>query len=98
MKIALISDMHSNIYAFKAVLKELERESPDLTVFLGDLVYNGLYPRECLLNDQKGKGRKFIVTDWRCANLLSSKFWPSIGFRPTAHRLVRRIDPVILDD
>jgi putative phosphoesterase len=48
MKIALISDIHSNVYAFEAVLREIHTHSVDLTVFLGDLVYGGLYPRECL--------------------------------------------------
>lgn len=47
--------------------------------------------------DQKAKGREYIVTDWRCANLLSSRFWPKTGFEPVAHRLVRRIDPYILE-
>ncbi len=31
-------------------------------------------------------------TDWRVTNLLSSRFWPRQGFRPTAYRLSRRID------
>lgn len=48
MKIALISDIHGNVYAFEAVLRDIHRHSVDLTVFLGDLVYGGLYPRECL--------------------------------------------------
>jgi len=48
MKIALISDIHSNIYAFEAVLGDLKTQSVDLTVFLGDIVYGGIYPRECL--------------------------------------------------
>lgn len=48
MKIALIADIHSNLYAFDAVLKELGKESADLTISLGDIVYGGIYPRECL--------------------------------------------------
>jgi predicted phosphodiesterase len=48
MKIALISDIHSNLFAFDAVLKDLSLQSVDLTIFLGDLVYGGIYPRECL--------------------------------------------------
>jgi GNAT superfamily N-acetyltransferase len=31
------------------------------------------------------------VTDWRSANLLSARFWPNRGFRPTAYRLYRSI-------
>lgn len=32
------------------------------------------------------------LTDWRTTNLLSSRFWPHLGFRPIAYRLERRID------
>lgn len=48
MKIALISDIHSNVFAFEAVVGDIKAQSVDLTVFLGDLVYGGLYPRACL--------------------------------------------------
>ena len=44
---------------------------------------------------QKKRGFNYAVTDWRCANLLSSSFWKKIGFLPVAHRLIRRIDPLI---
>lgn len=47
------------------------------------------------LSEQKKRGFDFAVTDWRCANLLSSAFWRKIGFIPVAHRLIRRIDPLI---
>jgi ribosomal protein S18 acetylase RimI-like enzyme len=38
------------------------------------------------------RGYRFCETDWRSTNLLSSRFWPRIGFRPAFDRLVRRID------
>jgi hypothetical protein len=47
------------------------------------------------LSEQKKRGFNFAVTDWRCANLLSSTFWGKIGFIPVAHRLIRWIDPLI---
>jgi GNAT superfamily N-acetyltransferase len=37
-------------------------------------------------------GSQVCLADWRSANLLASRFWPSQGFRPTAYRLARRID------
>jgi GNAT superfamily N-acetyltransferase len=37
------------------------------------------------------QGYTACVTDWRAANLLSARFWPSRGFRPTAYRLYRSI-------
>jgi GNAT superfamily N-acetyltransferase len=36
-------------------------------------------------------GYSICVTDWRAANLLSARFWPNRGFRPTAYRLYRSI-------
>jgi ribosomal protein S18 acetylase RimI-like enzyme len=34
-------------------------------------------------------GHDAVTTDWRVPNLLSSRFWPARGFRPTFHRLHR---------
>lgn len=48
MKIALISDIHGNLYALEAVLKDMKKQRVGLTVFLGDLVYGGVYPSECV--------------------------------------------------
>ena len=35
--------------------------------------------------------REWVVTDWRMTNLLSSRAWPRLGFRPTYYRLHRAI-------
>lgn len=48
MRIALISDIHGNLYALEAVLKDLKKQHVGLTVFLGDLVHGGIYPSECV--------------------------------------------------
>ncbi|MBA2461865.1 MAG: GNAT family N-acetyltransferase [Actinobacteria bacterium] len=37
------------------------------------------------------RGHETMVTDWRVTNLLSSRFWPRRGFRPTFLRLYRHI-------
>lgn len=37
-------------------------------------------------------GYPTVVTDWRVANLLASRFWPARGFRPTFHRLHRVLE------
>lgn len=34
-------------------------------------------------------GFRSVVTDWRATNLLSSRTWPRLGFRPTFLRLHR---------
>lgn len=44
------------------------------------------------LADMKAAGQRWIETDWRSTNLLSTRFWPRQGFRPLVYRLVRRID------
>jgi GNAT superfamily N-acetyltransferase len=37
------------------------------------------------------EGFRALVTDWRVTNLLSSRFWPRRGFRPSVLRLYRSI-------
>jgi GNAT superfamily N-acetyltransferase len=37
------------------------------------------------------QGYRSCITDWRSANLLAARFWPSMGFEPTAYRLFRSI-------
>jgi GNAT superfamily N-acetyltransferase len=36
-------------------------------------------------------GYRAAVTDWRATNLLSSRAWPRLGFRPAFHRLHRLV-------
>jgi len=39
------------------------------------------------------RGYTTAVTDWRTANLSSSRFWPKCGFTPYLYRFVRRFHP-----
>jgi hypothetical protein len=39
----------------------------------------------------RAHGFEVMVTDWRVTNLLSSRFWPQRGFRPTFFRLHRTL-------
>ncbi|MBQ8138245.1 MAG: metallophosphoesterase [Lachnospiraceae bacterium] len=48
MKIGVISDIHSNIIAFKECVKYLEKEGCDEYLFLGDYVSDTPYARETL--------------------------------------------------
>jgi len=48
MRIALLSDVHANIDALRAVLADLDRRQVDVRVCLGDSVGYGPEPRECL--------------------------------------------------
>lgn len=46
MKIALISDIHANVIALRAVLADIERLGVDRICNLGDILYGPLWPRE----------------------------------------------------
>ncbi len=47
MRIAVISDIHSNLQALEAVLAQIDEASPDEIWCLGDLVGYGPRPNEC---------------------------------------------------
>jgi diadenosine tetraphosphatase ApaH/serine/threonine PP2A family protein phosphatase len=47
VRIAVISDIHANLVALEAVLRELEHERPDAIWCLGDVVGYGPRPVEC---------------------------------------------------
>jgi predicted phosphodiesterase len=48
MKLAIISDIHANIEALKAVLQEIARIRVDEVVCLGDIVGYNVNPAECI--------------------------------------------------
>jgi predicted phosphodiesterase len=47
VRVAVISDVHANLYALEAVLGEIDREPPDALWCLGDIVGYGPRPNEC---------------------------------------------------
>jgi diadenosine tetraphosphatase ApaH/serine/threonine PP2A family protein phosphatase len=47
MRAAVVSDIHSNLHALKAVLAAIDSEAPDELWCLGDLVGYGPRPNEC---------------------------------------------------
>jgi predicted phosphodiesterase len=47
MRVAVVSDIHSNLHALEAVLAELDRDPPDELWCLGDIVGYGPRPNEC---------------------------------------------------
>ncbi|MFD2178251.1 metallophosphoesterase family protein [Veronia pacifica] len=46
MKIAAISDVHSNVYALRAVLDDIRKQGSDIVVNLGDILYGPIAPRD----------------------------------------------------
>ena len=47
-KIAIISDIHSNLEALKTVLKDIKKRNIDEIICLGDIVSKGINTKECL--------------------------------------------------
>lgn len=45
-KVAIISDIHSNIYALKAVVEDAEKKGYDTFINLGDIFYGPIAPRK----------------------------------------------------
>ncbi|GAA0818248.1 metallophosphoesterase family protein [Colwellia asteriadis] len=45
MKIAVLSDIHSNVFALDAVIKDLTKHSVDLKANLGDILYGPVAPK-----------------------------------------------------
>lgn len=48
MRVAIYSDVHSNIEAFQAVINDIDRQNVDQKLFLGDIVGYGPNPNECI--------------------------------------------------
>ena len=48
MRVAVYSDIHSNLEAFQAVLNDIDRQNVDQKLFLGDIVGYGPSPNECI--------------------------------------------------
>ncbi len=48
MKIAIISDIHGNLEALKATLKDIEKRKADKIICLGDIIAKGVHSKECI--------------------------------------------------
>ncbi len=73
---AVISDVHANLEALEAVLKELEREKVDKIFFLGDAVGYGPNPNECIeLLKQKADIMIAGNHDWAAAGTADSGYF-----------------------
>ena len=45
MKIAILSDIHSNVYALEAVISDAQSRAIDLMINLGDILYGPIAPK-----------------------------------------------------
>ena len=76
MRIAIYSDIHSNMEAFEAVLKDIKRENVDKKVFLGDIVGYGPEPNECI--ELLKKNADLILAgnhDWAAVGLTDHSYF-----------------------
>ena len=48
MKIAIISDIHSNLEALKATLHDIKSRNVDKIICLGDMIAKGVHPKQCI--------------------------------------------------
>jgi len=48
LKVALLADIHGNIYALKKVIDEIIKKSPDFCIFVGDLCGYYYYTENCI--------------------------------------------------
>lgn len=44
----MISDIHGNLEALKATLKDIEKRNADKIICLGDIIAKGVHPKECV--------------------------------------------------
>ena len=61
MRIAVISDVHSNVYALRAAIEKLNVYKPDKIVFTGDLVGVGVFPEETVSLAREQQNAVFVV-------------------------------------
>jgi len=64
MKLALISDIHGNLFAFDAVLEDIRQRKIEHILCMGDVVANGPQPHEALARLHKAKR----FEDWDAMN------------------------------
>lgn len=48
MRLAVLGDMHGNAVALQEVLNDMKTQSPDAVICLGDIVFRGPQPSECI--------------------------------------------------
>jgi predicted phosphodiesterase len=84
MRYGIFADIHSNLEAFKAVLKVLNREKVDKYLCAGDVVGYGANPQECI---DKIKEENITTVagnhDWGAVELFSKNY-----FNPAAYEAI----------
>lgn len=70
MKVAIISDIHANLEALNATIKDIKKRNVDKIICLGDTIAKGIHPEECIEIIRKNCD---IVLRGNCDRHFSSK-------------------------
>ena len=91
MKLAVLGDIHGNITALDAALKEIKRSKPDRVLVTGDLVLNGPRPAEVVERVKVLEADGALVvqgnTDVAVADFDFAAAFPWLESVPEAHRV-----------
>lgn len=80
MQLAIISDIHSNLEAFKAVLKDIKKRKIKKIYCAGDIVGYGANPEECIDLIKENKITSVMGNhDLCCANLQKIEWFNEYG-------------------
>ncbi|HWI62636.1 MAG TPA: metallophosphoesterase family protein [Symbiobacteriaceae bacterium] len=82
MRLAAISDIHSNAVAFQAVIDDLRRQSPDMVLCLGDIVMRG--PQPALAVDMLRSLRPLATVRGNFDHRFTR--WPTPDWTPTTYK------------
>ena len=98
MRIAIISDIHANVIAFKTIIKHMQSQKVDKIIFLGDLVMCGPHPKEVLSEMKQLSPLIWIkgnTDNW--LNEIGSEFKPKTKSEDYLNELfkyaIKRLDP-----
>ena len=80
LKYAILSDIHGNLEAFQAVLKDIDTEGIQEIIFLGDIVGYGANPKECIdLLQEKSQAIVAGNHDWAVAGKTNINYFNSVA-------------------
>ncbi|WP_231459956.1 metallophosphoesterase [Pedobacter sp. Leaf132] len=90
MKIALFSDIHANLPAFEAMLRDMDSQKPDAVYCLGDLVGYHIYPNE-IIDEIRRRGIPTLKGnhDEKVENIITTSESLNEAGRKHAYHLIR---------
>jgi diadenosine tetraphosphatase ApaH/serine/threonine PP2A family protein phosphatase len=105
LRVAVISDVHGNAHALRAVLAAIEQEAPDAVWCLGDTVGYGARPNECCAlvreaadvclagnHDLLADGRAVLEGDFN-ADAMTAGRWTSEVLDEASRRFIDDLEP-----